>query len=375
MPRIKPVRFAIVGLGMGKAHASAALHAKHVDLVAIAEPNQERFEQWLDMIREKGPKKLVKAAEKVERFDDYKQMIRSGICEAVSLALPTDMHFAATRFCLQQGVNVICEKPPTTDAPQMRKLARLVNDTGLCYAFVRQQRFNPALFHVREMALNGALGDVYHSESHWLRSRGVPFRGGWGVNKDSGGGVLLDLGIHKIDDAWFCMGNPQPAVAFASTHCRFDYLAKGMKLSMPYNADDFVTGLIRFENDATLNMSCSFAGNRVAPQHLDEDGLRERSDWQELMVLGTKAGVDVSKGRITKHHKNGVTVCDLNIPARLKNMDKGFIGLFNDVATSIRAGKQPLNSASHALQLMEMLDALKKSADTGRSIKIKPFTL
>ena len=375
MPRFTPVRFAVVGLGMGRAHAGAALNTPGVELVAIAEPNKERFNQWLNDVRKNSSKNIVKAAEQVQRFDDYKDMLRSGICEAVSLALPTDMHFAATRFCLQQGIHVICEKPPTTDAGQMRKLARLVNDTGLCYAFVRQQRFDPLKFHVRELAMNGKLGDVYHSESHWLRSRGVPFRGGWGVNKDSGGGVLLDLGIHKIDDAWFCMGNPVPAVAFASTHCRFDYLAKGMNLSMPYNADDFVTGLIRFENDATLNMSCSFAGNRVAPQHINEDGVRERSDWQELMVLGTKAGVDLSKQRITKHHKKGVEVSDVKIPKRLENMQRGFNGLFSNVAQAIRNNDEPLNSASHALQLMGMLDALKKSADTGRSVAIKALKL
>ena len=302
-------------------------------------------------------------------------MVRSGICEAVSLALPTDMHFAATRFCLQQGVHVICEKPPTTNAPQMRKLARLVNDTGLCYAFVRQQRFDPIKIHVREMALNGKLGDVYHSESHWLRSRGAPFRGGWGVNKDSGGGVLLDLGIHKIDDAWFCMGNPTPTVAFAAMHCSFDYLAKGMNLSMPYNADDFTTGLIRFENDATLNMSCSFAGNRVAPEHQGEEGVRENSNWQELMVLGTKAGVDLTKGRITKHHKKGTETSDIKIPKRIENMQCGFNGLFSNVAHAIRNNSEPLNSATHALQLMEMLDALKKSAESGRSVDIKPLKL
>ena len=372
MPRISPVRFAIVGLGMGRNHANAALAAPGTELVAIAEPNQERFDGGLAQMSKGANKATKQALSRVVRFDDYKDMIRSGICEAVSLALPTDMHFAATKFCLSQGVHVICEKPPTTNEAQMRKIARQVEDTGLSYAFVRQQRFDPAKFQVRDMALKGKLGTIYHAESHWLRSRNVPFRGGWGVNKDTGGCVLLDLGIHKIDDAWFCMGNPQPTVAFAGMHCQFDYLSKGKGLSMPYNADDFMCGMIRFDDDATLSLSTSFAGNRVAPKDKNVDGVIGNSEWQDLHIHGSKAGVDVMGRRLIKHHKGGVLASDLPISKTLAKMHTGFVGLFSDMALSIRNGTTPLNSATQALQLMGMLQALKKSAETGRSVAIKP---
>ncbi|WP_455381035.1 outer membrane protein assembly factor BamB family protein, partial [Acidihalobacter prosperus] len=73
-------------------------------------------------------------------------------------------------------------------------------------------------------------GKIYHAESTWYRSGNIPFRQGWGVNKNHGGGVLLDLGVHVIDDGWFLMGCPRPVEVFAAMHCSFAALGKGQKL-------------------------------------------------------------------------------------------------------------------------------------------------
>ena len=197
-----------------------------------------------------------------------------------------------------------------------------------------------------------------------------------GVNKDAGGGVLLDLGIHTIDDAWFCMGNPEPESVFCSMHCGFSYLAEGRNdLTMPYNADDLTTAMIRFAGGATLTTSASFAGNRVkrADHDRDDTGPISNSEWLELGVYGTKAGIDVQHQRVVSHHKKGVTVKPLVVPKRLEKMPSGFEGLIGDFADAIASNRPPLNDARQAVQLMRMLDGLKKSAQTGRSVAIRPL--
>lgn len=371
MPRPATIRAGVVGLGMGIQHAKACLSLPGVNLVAVAEPNPERFDR-LKAQAANISDKAADAANAVVRYDTYQAMVKSADLDLVCLALPTDMHYDATAWCLKAGVNVLCEKPPTTVASQMKRLLTLAEDRGLTYAFVRQQRFQPNKFAVRELATSGRLGRITHAESHWLRSRGIPWRGGWGVNKDTGGGVLLDLGIHTIDDAWFVMGNPKPVSVFAGMHCGFDYLAETRNdLDYPYNADDHTVGLIRFDNGATLSTSASFAGNRIKSEDLDSDEVITNSEWLDLGVYGTKAGVEVGKQKLIKHHRDGVTVGDLKVPQRLAKMRTGFEGLIGDVADAIRTGRAPLNDAHQALQLMQMLDALKKSAETGKSVTIR----
>jgi len=80
----------------------------------------------------------------------------------------------------------------------MDKLAKLARDKALTYMFCRQQRFDPAKFATRDLAVKGRLGSIYHAESKWMRTRWIPWRGGFGVNDTRGGGVLLDLGIHRL---------------------------------------------------------------------------------------------------------------------------------------------------------------------------------
>lgn len=373
MARSRSIRLGVVGLGMGRNHALACLDLPEVELVAVAEPRAERLEQLKN--RPDGAVSHQEQLAAVQRYDDYKTMIRDERLDAVSLALPTDIHASASEWCLKAGVHVLCEKPPTTSAAQMKQVWKVAKDRDLTYAYVRQQRFQPHKWAARELATTGKLGTITHAESHWLRSRGIPWREGWGVNKDAGGGVLLDLGIHIIDDAWFLMGNPEPEALFAGMHCNFSHLAKGRTdLTMPYNADDHTVGLIRFVGGATLSLSTSFALNRVKEEHRQpSDGPIERSEWLELGVYGHKASVDLSKKLLISHHAEGVTVKDLPIPKRLAKMRTNFQGLIGDFANAILDHRPPLNDARQALQLMRMLDALKKSAHTGRSVTLKPL--
>jgi|GEM_PF-4067923 len=114
---------------------------------------------------------------------------------------------------------------------KLPKLARdLARDKALTYMFCRQQRFDPAKFATRDLAAKGRLGPVYHAESKWMRTRGIPWRGSWGVNDTRGGGVLLDLGIHQLDDAWFTMGCPRPVDVSAAMHALFPTWPKAVKI-------------------------------------------------------------------------------------------------------------------------------------------------
>jgi predicted dehydrogenase len=367
----QPLRIGVVGLGMGIHHAMACLDRPEVELVAIAEPQVARLDRLYELSEKRLGTAALTQAKALTRYDDYQTMVREARLDAITLALPTAIHYEASLWCLRQGLHVLCEKPPTTTAAEMQEIVATAEERGLAFAYVRQQRFEPHKFAARELAVRGDLGTLSHAESHWLRSRNIPWRQGWGVNKSQGGGVLLDLGIHTIDDAWFVMGNPRPVSAYAVMHTDFQFLAeKRDDMRFPYDADDLTVGIIRFENGASLTTSMSFAGNRVSPQDVGTDGVVESSEWQELGVYGSQAGVDVQKKRLVEHHDAGVTVSDLSIPAHLADMPTGFSGLVADFAQAILEQRQPLNCAVQAWQLMQMLDALRESAETGVSVTI-----
>ena len=154
-------------------------------------------------------------------------------------------------------------------------------------------------------------------------------------------------------------------------HCDFAYLADDRDdLNYPYDADDFTTGIIRFADGSSLNTSMSFASNRVQPDELAEDGLIKSSEWLDLGIYGSKAGVDVGRKRLVSHAEGGVIRSDLTVADAFADMPTDFDGLLADFAAAIKEGREALNSATQALQLMQILDALKLSAETGRSVDI-----
>jgi len=347
------IRAGVMGIGWpGRMHTEGLSKLRGVTVAAVAEPDEHRRSEY---VAQYGP---------MAEYKDYRAMLRKADIDAAAVALPTSMHHRACVDALKAGCHVICEKPPTTTAREMIEIARLARKKKLTYMFARQPRFRPDALVARRLVQKKKIGHVYHAESSWIRCRDIPWgKGGWFVDKKKGGGVLLDLGVHMIDNAWFVMGCPRPVEAFAGTHVAFDDLAPP---GVSYTAEDMATGMLRFENGATLTFTVTFALNTVGPV---SDGVKGHVNpqWGTVKIYGKKGGIDVWGKKLAMGRRDGVVVSDIKMP---KNAPGGFDAQAKEFARAIRAGDEPMNSPAQAVMLMQMLDALKKSGETRRSVRI-----
>jgi len=335
-----------------RSHAEGFSSIKRVKFEAVSEPDMERRTQFLKTFGE------------MQEYEDYRDMLQSADLDAVVVGLPTGLHFQASQASLNTGLHVLCEKPPTTNAREMIEIARLAKKKRLTYMFARQPRFTPESLEARKLVQRGRIGDVYHAEGKWIRCRGIPWRAdGWFVNKEKGGGVLLDLGVHSIDNAWFVMGCPRPVEAFAGLHCAFSYLAPE---GIEYTAEDAAVGLIRFENGATLHFMVTFALNTAGSDAKKVEGF-VNPQWGEVKIYGTKGGIDVGAGKLIFGRKNVVGITPLKKP---KNPQPVFTAQAKEFIRALRAQDEPLNASDQAVMLMQMLDALKESGERRRAVRI-----
>ena len=229
------LKIGIMGTGWpGQMHAAGLADVRGAKVTAVADPDAGRRADF------------VKKFGKMEEFEDYQTMLKKGNLHAVVIALPPNMHYKSCMDSLKAGCHILCEKPPTTTAAEMKKIAKRAKEKKLTYMFARQPRYRDDALEARKLVISRKIGHVYHAEAQWIRCRGIPWgKGGWFVNKDMGGGVLLDLGVHMVDNAWFVMGCPKPVEAFAGNHVAFSDLApKGVT----YTAEDMSVGMIRFDN-------------------------------------------------------------------------------------------------------------------------------
>ncbi|HEY3663201.1 MAG TPA: Gfo/Idh/MocA family oxidoreductase [Chthoniobacterales bacterium] len=344
------VRVGVVGAGWpGQQHARAAHASPDAILQALAEPNKERAAEFRETY---APETI---------YSDYGDLLGDPVVDAVVICLPNHLHFPATLAALRAGKHVLCEKPPTMNGSEMRVLQEEAEKHGLVYFFSRQFRFTPAMRTARALISRGELGRIYFAEAVWVRSRGIPSGlGGWFTDKQrSGGGTLIDIGIHALDSAWYLMGTPRPVSVSASVFQNFKHLVK----TPVFDVEDAAFAFIRFENDAVVQLKTSWAGNLT--DEIPEGQVFGR-ELNNCTVYGDKATVRL-KPLTLFQDVNGKLIDQALAPG--DDADSFELQMQNFVH-AVRGLAQPINSAQQAVYLMEMLDAIYLSSSSRREVPI-----
>jgi predicted dehydrogenase len=165
------LRAAVIGVGyQGRFHAQKFSALDDVDLVAVVDTDRDRAEQVAQEC-------ATRAA------TDFTEVL--GGVDLVSIAVPTESHFAVAKTCIEAGTDILLEKPVTQTVGQAEALIRLAQERGRVFQVGHLERFNPALLEVREL-----LHNPLFIESHRLAA----FK-----PRGSDVNVVLDLMIHDID--------------------------------------------------------------------------------------------------------------------------------------------------------------------------------
>ncbi len=177
---MKRLRGAVIGVGyLGRFHAQKYRDHADIDLVGVVDASPERAGE-------------VAAEVGCAAFADFRDLL--GKVDLVSIAVPTQQHFAVARDCLANGIHTLLEKPVTQTVAEADELIDLAEARGLVLQVGHLERFNPAV-----KALDGVLNNPLFIESHRL----APFKPrGTDVN------VVLDLMIHDIDILLSLVGHP-----------------------------------------------------------------------------------------------------------------------------------------------------------------------
>src|SRR5712692_8725310 len=341
----------IIGTGWpGQMHAEAIRANEEINLYACADLDNERRSEFT---KNYAPEKS---------YGDYDKLLQDRDVDAVIICLPNFLHFPASLAALEAGKDVLCEKPPTLNAAEMKVLREEATKRNLIYYFSRQFRFTPAMRMAKSLVEEGRLGRIYHAKAIFVRSRGIPVGvGNWFTEKErSGGGALIDIGIHALDAVWYLMGTPRPVSVSAKVFRNFAHLA-----NVPvFDVEDAAYAFIRFENNAVVQLETSWAGN------LTDDIPPRKYFGQELVnstIYGTKASVRLSP--LTLFEDQGGVLVDVPLQAK-DDEPNGFELQLRNFVESIRGEAELVNNADQAVALMEMIEGIYASSELGREVPI-----
>jgi predicted dehydrogenase len=342
------LRVGVIGLGIGRAHIEGWRQHPDVEVVAIADPDAKRLAKVGD---EYGI---------VGRHASAEAMLAAGPLDVVSVCTPNAYHKALTLAAFEAGCHVLCEKPMAMNADEGREMLAAAKRAGKRLMINFSYRFSAQSRALKAQVDSGLFGDFYFGRTVWHRRRGMPGFGGWfGTKALAGGGPLIDLGVHRLDLALWLMGYPKPTWVIGNT---YDPIASDLakRAGKTFDVEDLAVAQIRFENGAMLSVEASWAANI------------QEAELMETRLFGTQAGL-LQKNLHEGYEFDAQIFMERNgaqFDMRVSPSSARAPSAMYEYASAILDERPHPASGEEGLIVMEILDAIYKSARTGEPVKL-----
>ncbi len=349
------MKYALIGCGrIATNHIKAVVNNKdNLEFVAVCDVIPDAMETLL-------AKHDLDKNESIERFTDYKEMIKEHPdLDLVAIATPSGNHAEIALYLIDNGINVIIEKPMAMSMSDADEIVRRSAVKGVKVSVCHQNRFNVAVQELRQALEAGRFGKISHGSINvrWNRNKNYYDQASWRGKWATDGGCLFNQCIHGIDLLRWMMGDEVEEVYGVTKRQFHDYI----------EAEDIGMAVVKFKNGAVGTIEGTV---NVYPKNLEES----------LYLFGEKGTVKIG-GTST----NNIDVWDFSDESDEDNSNKGLkeatsnvygnghTSLYKDVIDSVLNNRKPYIDAVSGRNAVEMILAVYKSASTGMPVKL-PLT-
>ena len=347
------MKYALIGCGrIATNHVKAVLN-NNLEFVAACDIELGNIETLLS-------KHNLEKDESIKRYADYKEMIKNHPdLELIAIATSSGNHAEIALYCIDNGINVIIEKPMAMNIADAEEIIKRSTEKGVKVCACHQNSFNVAVQKTRKAIESGRFGKLSHGSIHvrWNRNKDyytqAPWRGTWAED----GGCLMNQCIHGIDLLRWMMGNEVDSVYGVTRQQQHHYL----------EAEDVGMAVVTFKNGAIATIEGT---TNVYPQNLEET----------LYLFGEDGTVKLG-GKST----NNIDVWDFKDETEADKENKGLeeqtsnvygnghTSLYADMIDAVNTNRAPYVDAVAGRNALEMILAIYKSMKTGAPVKL-PLT-
>lgn len=349
----KTYKLGIIGYG-----GMASYHRK--ELVARKTPVKPYGVFDLDSKRNEAGKR-----DGLKIYPSQQAMLDDPEIDIILVATTNEVHKDISIAALRAGKHVICEKPVTLNSEELLEIMAVAKETGKIFTVDQNRRTNRDFVLMRRNVEAGKIGELYHLESHVEGSRGMPH--GWRTIKDLGGGMMLDWGVHLIDQIMYMI--PDKVVTVYCKMYHIDYK----------DVDDNFELFLTFESGLTVTVGVATNNYIKRPRWyaLGKDGTLEIGDWDckgKIIRCRDKAStwdeeICYTKAGPTKTMapRRSKTVIKTKIREPKDVVDNLGV-IYNALAKAIEGGELYVKP-EQCLRVMRVMEAAFESDKTGQAIK------
>ena len=344
------MKYALIGCGRIAINHIKAVINNQLELVAVCDVLPNKMEELLS-------KQGLAENKEILRYTDYRQMIAEHPeIQLISIATESGSHAEIALYCIDQGINLIIEKPMAMSIADADEIIRRAEANHVKVSACHQNRFNIAVQKLRKAVEAGRFGKLSHGSIHvrWNRNKDyytqAPWRGTWAQD----GGALMNQCIHGIDLLRWMMGSEVVSV-YGQTKQQFHHYLE---------AEDVGMAVVNFANGAVATIEGT---TNVYPQNLEET-LYVFGQWGTVKLGGKSTNnIDVwdfADETDEDRSNKGLEEAASNV------YGNGHTSIFADVVEAIENDRQPYVDAKAGRDALEMVLAIYKSAAEGQAVKL-----
>ncbi|MBR2296691.1 MAG: Gfo/Idh/MocA family oxidoreductase [Clostridia bacterium] len=345
-------KFAVVGYGgMGGWHVNHALKSDVLELAGIYDIDEDKAE----LARSRG----------IYAYSSLDELINDTSVELVTVAIPNDVHLDTVVRLLRGGKNVICEKPVAMCSADLEKMILASQESGKLFTVHQNRRWDVDYLAMQQLKDSGEIGKPLRIESRIHGSRGIP--SDWRCKAPHGGGMMLDWGVHLIDQLMLIYKDEKiDTINCTTTNITTDEVDDGFYLTIT-----FESGAVAFAEVGTYNFIAlprfymkAEKGSALITDWREKTKVARCKYWHENDVLPVQTAAGLTK---TMAPRDSVTLDEYELEIPKSDVHD----FYHNVVKAIDGEEAQIVTHDQVRLVLKIMEQAFISAKLGQTIKFE----
>lgn len=345
------VRIAVIGYGgMGGWHTRLIQKIDELELAGIYDIKEERRAA----ARENG----------IYAYETLEELLADSTITIVTVAIPNQLHKPICIQALNAGKNVVCEKPVALSHEELKAMIDAANANGVLFTVHQNRRWDEDYRVMKKIYDEGTLGKVFRIESRVHGSRGIP--GDWRNQKECGGGMVLDWGVHLLDQIMQMIQKKVVSIYAELSYVTNEACDDGFTVTMKFEDDLVVEVQVGTSNFINLPRWYMLGENGSAViEDWDVSGkIVMVSDWQNRDAVPVETAAGLTK---TMAPRTEETIKEYPLP----RIDSDIRDFYRNVIKAVSGEEEQLIKHHELMRVMKLMEAVFESGE--KNVVIKDF--
>ncbi len=299
----------------------------------------------------------------IHAYKNVKELLADSSVDTVVIAVPNDCHKELVIKALEAGKNVICEKPVEMSVAALDEMLAAAHESGKLFTVHQNRRWDVDFLAMKQVVQSGEIGELINIESRVHGSRGIP--SDWRCHKPYGGGMILDWGVHLIDQILQIIKEKIVGVYCTITHITTDEVDDGFSLSLYFESGKTAyieVGTYNFLSMPRFYLQCKNGSAKIENWQEKAQVARLKA-WNEKDVLPVQTAAGITK---TMAPRDEITLDTYEIEKPLSDVHD----FYRNFCAAVDGKDESAVKHEEVRRVMQVMEAAFASADHQQRLEV-----